>query len=82
MGDSERGTLHVVLTKSNDNALRVSKAAEPYLNLVSQAAGKFAASIAGDATVPADPRAVAAAVTAQIQQLTPELLAAGNIALS
>ena len=84
MEDSQRGTLHVILTKGSDLALEVSADARQHLKLTSAAVGEFAGryedSVGLKANIGAssDPRVVAAAVNAQIQTLTPALLSSGR----
>ena len=70
----------MILSKANDAALRLTADAQPYLKAAVQGTNSFteAAFGGGDAPLLADPHAVAAAVTAQVQALTPELAAAGG----
>lgn len=82
--DSQRGTLHVVLTKGDDTALEVSPEACQHLQLTSRAAGEFAGryedsvGLKTDLGASSDPRSVAAAIDAQIQSLSPKLLGSGT----
>ena len=81
--DSQRGTLHVVLTKGSDLALEVSADARQHLKLTNASVGEFAGryedsvGLKADIGAASDPRSVAAAVNAQIQSLTPTLLSSG-----
>lgn len=78
VGDSERGTLHIVLTKGNDTALRLTREAEAFVREATVDAAALAGTVAqGDALAATDPREVATAVAAQVQEMTPSLLAAG-----
>lgn len=82
--DSQRGTLHVVLTKGSEMALEVSPDARQHLKLTSQAVGEFAGRYEDSVGLRAgignssDPRAVAASINAQIQSLAPHLFSSGK----
>ena len=81
MGDAERGTLHVILTKGDDSAFRVSNSALDHLATASQVAGHVTSSAAWYSEAEAghvDTRIAATAVTAQVHSLTPALLSAGE----
>lgn len=85
MEDSQRGTLHVILTKASDLALEVSEQARQHLRLTSRAVGEFAGryedsvGLKADIGTSSDPRAVAASINAQIQSLAPNLVTSGKL---
>jgi hypothetical protein len=82
--ESQRGTLHVVLTTGSDSALKVSPEAEYFMDHSSPAVLKFSATYEDavppnrDTTISSHPGEVATAVDAQIQYLAPSLLSAGT----
>ena len=82
--DSQRGTLHVVLTHGNDAALQISTDARQHLQVSSAAVSKFAGryeestGLKADICTSTDPRAVAASAHAQIQSLSSQLNSGGK----
>ena len=76
IGDTERGTLHVIVTKDDESALRLSETARAAMPAEP---AKVANYLHGtDDSNFTNPGAVAAAVTAQVRAVTPELLEAGK----
>lgn len=73
-----RGTLHVVLTKPGEAGLHLSKEAEAEKEAADAAVAGFLESAGGESLVSINPRATAAAVTAQIRTVHNSLLEAGQ----
>ena len=71
----------MVLTHADDKALEVTEDARSRLHAASQGPARPFADLAPGNDL-ADPRSVAAAVTAQVQALTPALAEAGALSCS
>lgn len=85
-GAAGRGTLHVVLTRGGDAALRLTPDAAAHAQAAGTAAAAFNAAGwgpgAADPWMGADPRPAVAAVIAAVKDVEPRLLAAGYEAVS
>ena len=80
---AQRGTLHVILTTGNNNALRVTSEAEQFLRADHPHLARFISkleqgSLGQEAAKFSDTREVATAVNAQILSLTPALTTLGE----
>jgi acetyl-CoA carboxylase/biotin carboxylase 1 len=82
LGGLGAGTLHVALTGRGEGALALTQDAYALLRQSAADCEGYSPSDCEDTRRDADPRAVAAAATAQVRALAPALLAAGFAAVS
>jgi hypothetical protein len=74
-----RGTLHVMLTKSGEAGLALSKDAETHCDAAEVAVASFHEAAIGESLVSADPRATATAVCSQLRAVQAALLDSGTL---
>lgn len=81
VGDAERGTLHVILSRGDDGAFRVCDDALKHLETAGKVAHHLASSAAwghNNSVGHVDSRIASTAVVAQVHSLTPALDRAGK----
>ena len=77
MSEGERGTLHVILTESGDQALTLSQGAQELRREASMGVEAFTAGALPDGGQELDPGATAEAVHAQIRDVAEHLARVG-----